>query len=641
MRIAPWLLALPLCLSAASDDDLVLSQFPLPIRTLVYELPGLPPEGVSQIAARLRNALPHAELIDGASAADSVLREKLRGPWMLITLLSEESRLLKMTAAPLPLRLENGAFRWGAFTAPAREVRVRFMGKNPFGGGSCMVDALGPGQGMGLSNSGWNSYVIYRGAELAARGVYDRQFIERGPVSLAEGNADVEEFFTTLERVHPDVSARLGEDGYARLRATTRKGVAALADGQGRVREERLAWLLFYAAAALRDGHTSVTWRVEPRQQDMTGKRFPPFLLDTEDGRFRITAARDEALSGTELLAVNGVPVAEFFRPVLDRCSGETATFRARLLARDQAFWWWLSNLFGSAGASVPLRVRDAGGAVREHTAGTLDFSEYARLRAPARPSRAAGLHSFDGGKIAHWVYPAFSSGDAEKAAIDELIRRICDSGAADLIIDLRGNGGGVSTTGDYIFRRIWREPVEQASETRVKLSPEAIVEMRKHLPWMPRAAEKLFEANRGKVVSSRDPAARGLYAEAEKLRPPEPKPAAVYSGRLWLMVDNGVFSSANIFTSAFRDYAMGTTVGYETGQPPVHFGNFQGFRLKHSRIPYRVSTQQFFPVKPRPGDEEHGIVPDVRLNTAALAPYRQESDPELAFTLDLVRRRK
>jgi hypothetical protein len=83
-----------------------------------------------------------------------------------------------------------------------------------------------------------------------------------------------------------------------------------------------------------------------------------------------------------------------------------------------------------------------------------------------------------------------------------------------------------------------------------------------------------------------------------------------------------------------FRDYAVGKIVGYETGGLPTSFGDIFNFTLHHSGIPVGVSHKLFRGPKPRPGDDEHGVLPDVPLNRDLLAPYRSEADPVLAYML-------
>ena len=87
-----------------------------------------------------------------------------------------------------------------------------------------------------------------------------------------------------------------------------------------------------------------------------------------------------------------------------------------------------------------------------------------------------------------------------------------------------------------------------------------------------------------------------------------------------------------------FRDYKAGTILGYETGGLPVTFGEPVYFTLKNSRILCSVSATQILPPQAWPGDEEHGVIPDVPLDESKLAEFKNERDPALAFTLRYIK---
>jgi hypothetical protein len=93
-------------------------------------------------------------------------------------------------------------------------------------------------------------------------------------------------------------------------------------------------------------------------------------------------------------------------------------------------------------------------------------------------------------------------------------------------------------------------------------------------------------------------------------------------------------YSMAAGFAAMFRDYKMGTIVGYESGGLPITFGGPHRFILKNSRIPCSVAWTQIYPPTPRPGDDEHGVIPEVPLSEQNLADFKTEQDPALAFTL-------
>ena len=446
-------------------------------------------------------------------------------------------------------------------------------------------------------------------------------------VSQADAEADIGQFFSTLQQVHPDLLAKVTADDYLKLKQQTRAEVLGKADSKSQVRVEDLAYALYYAAAFFHDGHTAVESRPPPRP-DESNTRLPGFLLDYDDGAFVVTAATKREMEGMELVAVDGKPVREFLRPILDRCSGETEVFKAARFTDNQFFWYNLSRLCRSA-VSLRLKLRDGEGKESEHQLATLSAPDFQKLAPVAivgkrAPDKQPGtrVEFLDADRIAHFIYPSFTLSDQEKKRVDAIFQEIKARKSHDLIIDLRGNGGGNSLMGDYIFSYLYADKFCAFSKIRIKLSREVL-----SLPDFKAEAPGGWTNLEGMVVT----AFLGTEVTA-------PKRDAFFSGRVFLLVDGGTFSAASDFATMFRDYRVGTILGSETGGLPVSFGDVFNFTLEHSGIRCGVSYKQFAGPKPRPGDDEHGVLPDIPAIGRQLRAWQGEADPALAFTVNHIK---
>ena len=439
--------------------------------------------------------------------------------------------------------------------------------------------------------------------------------LKREKLTPAEAIADTEEFFSTLERIHPDITANIGTDGYSKLKQWTTGEIQTKTDSNGKISVKDLAYILYYSAAAIGDGHTSLGWTYD-LDFHSSKNHFPPFVVNYDSGKFLISSAMDKYLQGLEIVAVNDVPFANFIRPILARCSGETIVFKSSRFTRQQAFWWDFTGLFSNM-TTFDLETRDPKGGITHNTQATINASDYSRLDQPNWIRTGIGLEIYDKKRIGWLSYPSFILSDAEKAELDKDFRKLRERGVQDLVLDLRGNGGGHSGMGDYILSYLTDKKFNQYSTVKIKLSPDYL----KQYPQYKNICAQL-----GTTVSRK---------QREK---DYPKPSWFFNGKTWLLVDNGTFSSAADFTATFRDYKLDKIIGYETGGLGISFGNIHFSKLTKSGIPYSVSYCQYFPAKPRPGDDKHGIIPDVPLSDKLLRPYEGGVQ---AFILDMIQKER
>ena len=71
MRFFAFASLLVVSLVNGRAEDLLFSRIPTPIRTVVYEFPGMTSDQSSQVAANLKKLLPQAEMIDAAAADEA------------------------------------------------------------------------------------------------------------------------------------------------------------------------------------------------------------------------------------------------------------------------------------------------------------------------------------------------------------------------------------------------------------------------------------------------------------------------------------------------------------------------------------------------------------------------------------------
>ena len=172
--------------------------------------------------------------------------------------------------------------------------------------------------------------------------------------------------------------------------------------------------------------------------------------------------------------------------------------------------------------------------------------------------------------------YQARSKGEAEYRSTSEdvkkLVQNLLEIGIDALVIDLRGNSGGLLTEATALTGLFIDDgPVVQLKDTRNKIE---IVE--------------------------------------------DPIPGSVYEGPLAVIVDRYSASASEIFAGAIQDYSRGIVVGQQTfGKGTVqslyHLDRYSRFQSKKGFGQLTLTIGKFYRVSGQ-GTQNKGVIPDIRL---------------------------
>lgn len=206
-----------------------------------------------------------------------------------------------------------------------------------------------------------------------------------------------------------------------------------------------------------RDNHTSIDWNIQPSYIEWPG--FLPGLWP--DGSFRVGVSEtSDAAAGEMLVSCDGVSAADLFeRRVapyrwnrdIASAKGLVAPFLLQLDAGDEAMRLTTCRLgSGASGHDVKLQWRRAYGGAG------LDL----RRKADGRTYPELGIRQIDG----VWMIslPTFQyQSDADvkrfKAFLAEVAAHQAELRAADkVVIDVRGNVGGISSWGLEVAKVLW-----------------------------------------------------------------------------------------------------------------------------------------------------------------------------------------
>ncbi len=381
-----------------------------------------------------------------------------------------------------------------------------------------------------------------------------------------------------------------------------------------------LTELDFYArllplVAEIKDGHTRLT--LSPGAGAYLDSRpiLLPFGLRFLGNKAYVTRdlSPDRGVGdGAELLAVEGRPVREILAALLALVPSDAGigTAKLRRLESPGAFGRLFALRFGRR-ESFRVRFRPFKAENdREMTfpgLTTLDFSRVLRERYPATLERRPNYElTFDGPAAVLTVRQFGDDPDKSRPRFPDFLtasfRELEEKKTPGLVIDLRGNGGGMDEYGKFLFAHIMDRPFLYywALETRkdrydlFRYTGESAKDAEE-------LARPLSKNSRGWFDVLGHPN-RGLQAT----RKPH------FSGRVAILVDGGSFSATGETTSAFHYYKKAVFFGEECGSG--YYGNTSGFMvtatLPNSRIQVRVPLVLYkMAVDGYPKDR--GIVPD------------------------------
>ncbi len=148
------------------------------------------------------------------------------------------------------------------------------------------------------------------------------------------------------------------------------------------------------------------------------------------------------------------------------------------------------------------------------------------------------------------------NNNDTYKNCVDELFREVKENNIQNVIVDLRGNGGGNSSVADYFLGYLDTEEIE-GWDFAVRCG------------WF------LYK-NTGYRVKC-------------------PKLENDFSGNLYVLTDINSFSSAMDFAMLVTDNHLGTLIGEASGNMPDGYGDHVGFQTKNSKLCIGISIKKWW----------------------------------------------
>ncbi len=392
--------------------------------------------------------------------------------------------------------------------------------------------------------------------------------------------------------------------------------------------------------AELRDGHARLALDSLTASRVANARVLPLRLALEADRlvvRFNDSPTDTTVRPGMQVVSINGRGSEAIIRTLLPTVSGdgfiETGKRRRLATAFPQLYWQFVEQTDAyrvvarhADGAMVEVMLTG----ITERERRSIDNPVNAELIANAArldaPAGNVALEFLEEPRLARLRVRAFG-GEAFPATLDSAFRVLREQGASALILDLRGNGGGVDEYGALLLSYLVDRPFRYFDHINVKTIDPSFT------TWVPRTYESLR--------SGTLPDTAGGYRVTTAVHPGvgEQRPAAQpFLGDVVVLIDGGSFSTTADVAAHLRSWDRAVFVGEETAG--TYEGNTSGLNadviLPNSGLRFRVMMYGYWnAVTPEPGGR--GIIPE-HVVPARVADLLRGSDRALEVARSLLR---
>jgi C-terminal processing protease CtpA/Prc len=358
---------------------------------------------------------------------------------------------------------------------------------------------------------------------------------------------------------------------------------------------------------------------------------------------FNDTPDNETIRPGMEITEFNGHPASEIIRRIWPTLSGDgdIETGKWRDIGERFSEYYWL---FFEQADEFTVKAKDATGMpVVAELAGVTDAERRANHN-PANDTIHASIT-----KLMDWSRDDVSTrflkdpeiaeirighltGDDFPKRVEDTFRVLREKGTKDLIIDLRGSGGGDDMNVVTLLSYLTNKPFRYIDHVDVR---PATLSLGEQFGWSVEFEDRLRE------YVTPNPA--GNYSLIAKMHPglTEQTPGKYpFTGKLLVLTDGGTFSGSADFCAVMHHLKRATFIGEETGGG--YYGNSSGKMptntLPHSGLQMRLPVYGYWNAVPGYDGKRRGTLPDYVVKTRITTMLRG-FDEQLHLALKLADR--
>lgn len=302
----------------------------------------------------------------------------------------------------------------------------------------------------------------------------------------------------------------------------------------------------------------------------------------------------DNIKTGSEILSINGIPMADMLSKIYPQISAERPYFKnvkIELYSFPRYYW----QVFGKQDHfEVEIRSNNK---IKKYALKAINLIEDYEMKRTEVLNAEMKLKFFE---RSAYLNPGNFSGDEQQYRhfIDSAFVEIKEKKSKNLIIDLRNNGGGDNSFSDYLVSYFADEPFKWNSSFTLKTSKFLKEHVRKNNDTTDVYFQEILRHKNGEIYNYEFPE----YS-------PQPKKKR-FRGKVYVLVNRQSHSQAAVTAAQIQDYKFGTVVGEETGDYPSLYASQFTYMLPNTGI--AVKASKGYIVRVNGSTEKQGVIPDI-----------------------------
>lgn len=408
--------------------------------------------------------------------------------------------------------------------------------------------------------------------------------------------------------------------------------------------DREFMFLVSKVAAQVGDGHLRVILPKVDKDKLDEGPTAIPFRLYYHEGKLYVSKnfstlsnLTDKEFLGAQIISINGHTVSEILNKYLTiACSdGNNVTLKYNLLQRGRAFQRYFNIFYGYTESYLFEYIPMNEITVRTSTVRGVTFDDYYDAYQKANPSIVPA--EFKISPDNQYAYLRITSFDKEQLKNKKInfekflslsFQSIATGQVKNIVLDLRGNGGGTDEYGKILFSYFTNQPFDYYESLR--MNKESFDFFKYTSSPNRRAPKGMLKAN-----------SEGTFDNIQHPNVGKQQPALLaFTGNIYVLINGGCFSTTSEFLSMLHYHTKAVFIGEESGGG--YIGNCSGptpeFFLPNTKVSVEMALMNYTMAVKGYSYPDRGLIPN-HVIIPSIKDKIENKDVELEFAKSMIKK--